>query len=128
MNRTGLCGLALAGVYAVFLAGSARGQAGAAPTLEARVKALETTVASLNLRVRALESAGTATVAPTGGIAAPRGWEKLRIGMMEAEVRNILGEPHSVRILGYKTYWYYDAGSHVIFNTETKGVVDWVPR
>ncbi len=128
MNKAIFCGLALAGVYVVFLAGSARGQTGGAPTLEARVKALETTVASLNLRVRALESSGPSAVAPTGGIAAPRGWEKLRIGMMEAEVRNILGEPHSVRVLGYKTYWYYDAGAHVIFNTETKGVVDWMPR
>ena len=48
-------------------------------------------------------------------------WRKLCVGMYQAQVIKILGQPYRVKVDGFFTIWYYESFGSVSFS---RGVVD----
>lgn len=87
----------------LLLSGGVWGQS----TVESRVQQLEDTVRLLNERVALLESQMSGPT-PSAGVAPERAsWRKLRRGMSEAEVEELLGSPVRVEARYARTVWYY---------------------
>lgn len=75
--------------------------------LQARIKGLELRVKELESMLAGTErGAGTDATSRAPGWQNRKNWKRLSLGMREAEVREVLGEPSKV-IQGVKTLWYY---------------------
>jgi len=84
---------------------------------ESRMAKLEEAVRVLEQRVVALEDQLRAPAAPTGSASVKANWRKLRNGMSESDVEQILGSPSKVDNYGSFFFWHYDypSGGHVKF-------------
>lgn len=95
---------------------------------DARMSKLEEKVRLLEQRVAALEGqsrggAATSSVAPD-----KVNWRKLRNGMSEADVEQLLGSPSKVESNIVFTTWYYGhypTGGQVQFDTTSQTVEGW---
>ena len=86
---------------------TASGEVRAQTPIEARVQQLEDTIRLLEARVASLEAqmldrGATRSVKPDKA-----NWRKLRRGMTEAEVEQLLGSPSRVEASPASTRWYY---------------------
>lgn len=92
-----------------------------AQSLDERVRDLERRVERLEKieKQPAAATGSSPTAVPSEGSRRLENWRSLRLGMTEADVRTILGEPHRVEVIGFIT-WYYDA--------QERGVVRFDPR
>jgi hypothetical protein len=90
---------------------------------DARLKALESQVDELKRRVEVLEGRGavTARAPATPAIECP-GWDRLRMSMTEAEVRNVLGAPAKIDSTPLQARWRYPCGT-AYFDADTKRFV-----
>jgi len=99
----------------------------------AAAQSLDERVRDLERRVEQLEKVGKQ---PAGAAGANRttgrsdssrqleNWRSLRLGMTEADVRTILGEPHKVEVIGFIT-WDYPGGGSVRFDRRNGKVQGW---
>lgn len=89
----------------------------------ARIEELEALVATLELRVSALENPSNQDPASAQGIPPSTAWQNitpwrsLERGMSKAQVRALLGEPEKIKVLGTMEQWGWDepAGPFVRF-------------
>lgn len=86
---------------------------------DARLKALENQVEELKKRVDVLE--GRSPAATQAPVQCP-GWDRLRISMTEAEVRNVLGAPTKIDATPLQARWRYPCGT-AYFDADTKRFV-----
>jgi outer membrane protein assembly factor BamE (lipoprotein component of BamABCDE complex) len=108
---------ALAFLVAAALLTLGSGEGIAQTTSESRVAKLEETVRLLEQRLAALEKQLRTTATPPAAAPANAIWRKLRNGMSESEVEQLLGSPSKVDNFGTFFVWYYDfpSGGHVKF-------------
>ncbi|MBN1892334.1 MAG: outer membrane protein assembly factor BamE [Clostridiales bacterium] len=85
------------------------GQTPSIPSLVKRIEALEKRMQELEDKLNSLPDDSK----PDDVSADKRIWRKLKRGMSEDEVRDILGEPSRVTVLGRTTVWYYE-GSTIV--------------
>jgi len=88
--------------------------------LEEAVRVLERRVASLENQLR--ERNASAPVA-SGKV----NWRKLKKGMSEGDVEQLLGSPSKINMLGPISVWYYDYpnGGEVRIDTDKHTVRSW---
>jgi len=110
------------------IAGLGGGGALAQAADDARVAKLEETVRQLEQRVAALEGRVQGTSASASVPADKVNWRKLKNGMSEAAVEQILGSPTKVESSQFLTVWYYGellSGGKVTFDTKSQTVSGW---
>jgi hypothetical protein len=92
-----------------------------------RVQRLEETVRALESRVAALEAQLRERSAPANVAPDKVNWRKLRNGMSEDDVAQLLGSPSKVDANPVYFIWYYGypIGGHVDFHTESRKVEGW---
>jgi hypothetical protein len=91
-------------------------------TLRQKNAALEAKVKELEARLKQCTEERNKQLSEDQGWQSKKNWRSLEVGMKEAQVTKILGEPVKV-IKGVKTLWYYPNmyGGHVSF--DEKGAV-----
>ena len=85
------------------------------------MRALEGRVASLEEQLR--ERPATSRVAPANA-----DWRKLRNGMAESDVEQLLGSPTKVDVNAVFIWWYYGwpkSTAHVQFDPDSHRVTGW---
>lgn len=93
--------------FQVYALSSSRAEEPDCAALQARIKSLELRVKELESMLGGAEGAlRTDTQPGAPGWQNRKNWKRLSLGMKEAEVRGVLGEPSKV-IQGVKTLWYY---------------------
>src|SRR6478752_6327399 len=97
--------LATAGLAAMALHGS--GAVFAQSSVDARVQKLEETIQILERRVASLESQLREQHAPATAAPDKSNWRKLKQGMSQGEVEQLLGSPSKVNERGMSTAWFY---------------------
>ena len=105
----------------LFLSGNGFAESNA----DARIRALEETVRSLERRVNTLE--GQRSKSPAAPVSSKTSWRKLEKGMSESDVELLLGSPAKVNVYDSFTIWYYGRsfGGLVEFDGETRTVKSW---
>ena len=103
------------------------GEATAQTNSESRVAKLEETVRLLELRVAVLEDQLRDVATPTRIAPEKVNWRKLRSGMSEGDVEQLLGSPSKVNANQVFFIWYYGypSGGHVEFNANSRKVEGW---
>lgn len=98
----------------------------AAQSLDERVRDLERRVEQIEKAKE--QSTGAAGANRTAGRSDSSrqlaSWRSLRLGMTEADVRTILGEPNKVEVVGYIS-WDYPGGGRVRFDRFSGKVQGW---
>lgn len=102
----------------------------AAQSLDDRVRDLERRVERLEKIEKQPTAAGAGGPSPTAGRSEGsrrlENWRSLRLGMTETDVRNILGEPNRVEVIGFITWHYDDQGRGVVrFDPRSGKVEGW---
>ena len=94
-------------------------------TLQEKNAALEAEVKELEALLKQYREAQENQFSEGHGWQSKKNWRSLEVGMKEAQVTKILGEPVKV-IRGVKTFWYYPSlyGGHVSFD-EKGSVSGW---
>lgn len=103
------------------------GDALAETSSESRLQRLEDAVRVLEQRVAALEEQLRAAATPTAVAPGKANWRKLRNGMSEGEVEQLLGSPSRVDNMGPIVFWYYGypVGGAVQFDGRNRTVKGW---
>lgn len=86
-------------------------------TVDSRLQKLEETIRVLERRVASLEDQLREKNASAPVTAGKLNWRKLRQGMSEGDVEQLLGSPSRVDAFGIFTVWHY-GGGQVQFNAE----------
>ena len=106
----------------------APGELLAETSLDSRVRSLEETVRVLETRIASLEQQLRERSAAVPVASDQANWRRLRKGMSESEVEQLLGSPTKVNVSRVFTVWYY-AGDRsrgeVRFDGETRTVDSW---
>ena len=105
----------------------ASGGVSAQSSVDARVQKLEDTIRVLESRVASLEDQLREKHAPAPVASDKVNWRKLRKGMSEGDVEQLLGSPSKVDVYGSYSIWYYDypSGGHVKFDANRHTVDGW---
>jgi outer membrane protein assembly factor BamE (lipoprotein component of BamABCDE complex) len=113
--------LPLTFLFALFLTGNA---ALAASSVDSKIAALEETIRLLERRVTSVE-AQLRERTPSSRVAPDKAnWRKLKKGLSEGDVEQLLGSPSRVDAFGPYTAWHYGSGS-VEFDADTQKVESW---
>ena len=103
------------------------GGAVAQESVDARVQRLEETVRALQAQVASLEAQLLQKSAPVSAV--PKGkeaWRKLKHGMSEADVEELLGSPKKVEATGTYIKWSYkNPDAYVLFATQPRELRAW---
>lgn len=88
-----------------------------------RIRDLERRVGELEKRV---SRGNPATVVPgDGGHRVSSNWRRLKRGMSESDVRDLLGEPSQVSTSPVRINWHWPGGGSVVFATGSRSVDGW---
>jgi hypothetical protein len=102
------------------------GVANADADSDARIAKLEETVRNLEARLASVEAQLHGTSAPVKAPKGKEGWRKLRLGMSEGDVEQLLGSPKKVDANQvYFTWWYDYPTVNVQFRTDSREVYAW---
>lgn len=105
--------------------GIASGQVFAQSSADPRIDRLEQTVKALESRVASLE-AQLAERQPASQVApANAKWRKLKSGMTENDVEQLLGSPEKVDSNPVFVLWWYPSYGHVQFDGRSHTVREW---
>ena len=92
-------------------------------SVDTRVQKLEETIQVLERRVASLEAQLREQTAPASAAQDTANWRKLKQGMSESDVEQLLGRPSKVDVYGTTTDWFYGPyreGSVRFFGTPRK--------
>ena len=94
---------------------------------DARVQKLEEAIRVLERRVASLENQLRERNASAPVASGQRNWRKLKKGMSEGDVEQLLGSPSKIDMLGPISIWYYDypLGGDVKFDSDKHTVTAW---
>jgi SmpA / OmlA family len=94
---------------------------------DSRVQKLEEAVRVLERRVAILEDELREETAPTPVASGTANWRKLRNGMSQEDVEQLLGSPSKVDANLYSIAWYYGypSGGRVQFDARSRKVEGW---
>jgi hypothetical protein len=93
--------------------------------MDDRVQKLEEAVRVLESRVASLEAQLADQKAQTQVAPDRANWRKLKNGMKESEVEQLLGSPTKVDANPLRKQWHYGTGAYVEFDSDSRKVIGW---
>jgi hypothetical protein len=96
-------------------------QSGADP----RIERLEQSIRDLERRVTSLEAQLSERPSASQVAPAKANWRKLKSGMTESEVEQLLGSPQNVRANEASVTWFYPSLGNVRFDGKSHTLVAW---
>jgi hypothetical protein len=105
--------------------GIASGQSFAQSGADPRIERLEQSIRDLERRVASLESQLAERPSASQVAPAKANWRKLKSGMTESAVEQLLGSPQNVRANEASVTWSYPSSGHVQFDGRSHTVIGW---
>lgn len=97
------------------------------PEIEERINALEKRVKELETKGKSQDKSTSSAeqYSSTGNVSDLKNWRRIKRGMGETEVKQLLGEPNKIDAGVAFTYWKYHGYSYVMFDIKTMKVDGW---
>jgi len=89
------------------------------------VEKLERSIQDLERRVASLEAQLRERSAPPTAPSGKEGWRKLKIGMLDKEVEQLVGSPSKVEASQAITTWWFGTRGYVMFDAKSRKVERW---